>query len=164
MRLRLYPAGDGNARRTHMSAFFVLMRGEYDAVLQFPFNYKITFCLLDQTLQKRHIIDSFRPDVKSNSFQRPRSDMNIASGVPKFCPLTLIQQDGNPYVKDDTMLIKVMVDFAAIPKAVLPYALNINPGLPTLVQHDLIKQELGKQTQENSLNTAQTAASVQQEV
>ena len=103
MRVRLYPGGDGNARRTHMSIFFVLMRGEYDAVLEFPFSFKVTFCLFDQTPQQRHMIDSFRPDTKSNSFQRPRSDMNIASGIPKFCPLTIVHQDNNPYVRDDTM-------------------------------------------------------------
>ncbi|CAF4286818.1 unnamed protein product, partial [Rotaria sordida] len=83
MRARLYLNGDGNARRTHMSLFFVLMRGPNDAILKFPFNYKVTFCLYDQTPQQRHIIDSFRPDIKSNSFQRPRSEMNIARGIPK---------------------------------------------------------------------------------
>ncbi|CAF3949334.1 unnamed protein product, partial [Rotaria sordida] len=85
MRVRLYLNGDGNARHTHMLLFFVLMRGEYDAILKFPFNYKVTFCLYDQTLDQRHIIDSFRPDTKSNSFQRPRFEMNIASDIPKFC-------------------------------------------------------------------------------
>lgn len=160
MRLRLYLAGDGNARRSHVSLFFVLMRGEYDAVLQFPFSYKITFCLLDQTLQKRHIIDSFRPDVKSNSFQRPRSDMNIASGIPKFCPLTAIQADNNPYVQDDTMLIKVFVDFTVLPKTVLPHIFTINPGLPTVNQHELIKREIEKQTKESSLDSSQMDASV----
>lgn len=160
MRARLYPTGDGNARRAHMSLFFVLMRGEFDSVLQFPFHHKVTFCLLDQTANRRHIIDSFRPDVKSNSFQRPQSEMNIASGIPKCCPLTLIQRDDKPYVRDDTMLIKVMVDFADIPKTVLPYALAMNPELPILIQHDLIKRELERRTQDNSANTSQTGDSV----
>ncbi|CAM4888294.1 unnamed protein product [Rotaria socialis] len=141
MRARLYLNGDGNAQRTHMSLFFVLMGSEYDALLKFPFNYKVTFCLYDQTPQQRHIIDSFRPDIKSNSFQRPRSEMNIASGIPKFFPLAMIQQDGNPYVRDDTMFIKVMVDFGDMPKTLLPYALSLNPGLPMHIQQLLIKQE-----------------------
>ena len=64
--------------------------------------------MYDQTPNQRHIIDSFRPDIKSNSFQRPRSDMNIASGIPKFAPLTVIEQEGNPYVRDDTMFIKII--------------------------------------------------------
>ncbi|CAF1576928.1 unnamed protein product [Rotaria sp. Silwood1] len=89
--------------------------------------------MYDQTSAQRHITDSFRPDIRSNSFQRLRSDMNIASGIPKFFPLTVIQQEGNPYVRDDTMFIKVMVDFDDIPKTLLPYALSLNPGLPTHV-------------------------------
>jgi hypothetical protein len=141
MRARLYLNGDGNARRTHMSLFFVLMRGPNDAVLKFPFNYKVTFCLYDQTTQMRHIIDSFRPDIRSTSFQRPRSEMNIASGIPKFFPLAMIQQEGNPYVRDDTMFIKVMVDFGDMPKTLLPFALSLNPGLPANIQQEIIRRE-----------------------
>ncbi|CAF2677978.1 unnamed protein product [Rotaria sp. Silwood2] len=148
MRARLYLNGDGNARRTHMSLFFVLMRGPNDTILKFPFNYKVTFCLYDQTHQEQHIIDSFRPDIKSNSFQRPRSEMNIASGIPKFFPLTMIQQEGNPYVRDDTMFIKVIVDFGDMPKTLLPHALSLNPGLPTHIQQLMIKQEAERRSQQ----------------
>ncbi|CAF4266931.1 unnamed protein product [Rotaria sordida] len=153
MRARLYLNGDGNARRTHMSQFFVLMRGLNDPILKFPFNYKVTFCLYDQTPQQRHIIDSFRPDIRSNSFQRPRSDMNIASGIPKFFPLTMIQQEGNPYVRDDTIFIKIMVDFGDMPKTLLSYALSLNPGLPTHVQQAMIKQEAERRAPQQSHQT-----------
>ncbi|CAF4858798.1 unnamed protein product, partial [Rotaria sp. Silwood1] len=150
MRARLYLNGDGNARRTHMSLFFVLMRSVNDPILKFPFNYKVTFCLYDQTPAQRHIIDSFRPDIRSSSFQRPRSDMNIASGIPKFFPLEMIHQEGNPYVRDDTMFIKVMLDFGDMPKTLLPYALSLNPGLPTHVQQAMIKQEAERRSQQQS--------------
>ncbi|CAF3790141.1 unnamed protein product, partial [Rotaria sp. Silwood1] len=150
MRARLYLNGDGNARRTHMSLFFVLMRSVNDPILKFPFNYKVTFCLYDQTPAQRHIIDSFRPDIRSSSFQRPRSDMNIASGIPKFFPLEMIQQGGNPYVRDGTMFIKVMVDFGDMPKTLLPYALSLNPGLPTHVQQAMIKQEAERRSQQQA--------------
>jgi hypothetical protein len=150
MRARLYLNGDGNARRTHLSLFFVLMRSLNDPILKFPFNYKVTFCMYDQTPAQRHIIDSFRPDMRSNSFQRPRSEMNIASGIPKFFSLSTFQQEGNPYVCDDTMFIKIMVDFGDIPKTVLPYALALNPGLPTHVQQELIKEEVQRRNQQTS--------------
>ncbi|CAF3845966.1 unnamed protein product, partial [Rotaria sordida] len=141
MCLRLYLNGDGNARRTHMSLFFVLMRGEYDAILKFPFAYKVIFCLYDQSNQHNHIIDSFKPDIKSNSFQRPRSDMNIASGIPKFVPLTKLQNDKNTYIRDNTMYIKVIIDFDNIPKTMLPYVLSLNPGLTYSIQQTMIQQE-----------------------
>ncbi|CAF3494982.1 unnamed protein product [Rotaria sordida] len=164
MRLRLYLAGNGNGRRTHMSLFFVLMRGEYDAILHFPFSFKVIFILLDQTSQQRHIFDSFRPDVKSSSFQRPHSDMNIASGIPKFVPLTIIQQDNNPYVVDDTMFIKTIVDFGDIPKPSLPYALSLNPGLPILTQRELLKRELEKRAQEKLSATTDAPTSIKHDV
>ncbi|CAF3502602.1 unnamed protein product [Rotaria sp. Silwood1] len=102
------------------------------------------------TSAQRHIIDSFRPDIRSNSFQRPRSDMNTASGLPKFFPLENIQREGNPYVRDDTMFIKIMVDFEDIPKTLLSYALSLNPGLPIHVQHIMIKQEAEQRSQQRS--------------
>ncbi|CAM4832369.1 unnamed protein product [Rotaria magnacalcarata] len=148
MRARLYLNGDGNARRTHLSLFFVLMQSVNDPILIFPFSYKVTFCLYDQTPAQRHIIDSFRPDIKSNSFQRPRSDLNIASGIPKFFPLEMIQKEENPYVRDDTMFIKIMVDFEGMQKTLLPYALTLNQGLPSHVQQAMIKQEVERRYQE----------------
>jgi hypothetical protein len=148
---RLYLYGDGNARRTHISIFFVLMRGEHDAILQFPFTFKVTFCLYDQTDQQRHIIDSFRPDAKSSSFQRPLYQMNIASGIPKFFPLAILQQDNNPYIRDDTMFIKIVVHFIDMPKTLLPYILGINPGLPAPIQQVMIKHETEQQLQQQAI-------------
>jgi hypothetical protein len=73
--------------------------------------------------------------------------MNIASGIPKFVSLSTIQQPDNPYVKADTMYIKIMVDFANLPKTMLPYALSLNPGLPTHCQQQMIQQEIERRAQ-----------------
>ena len=151
MRARLYLQGDGNARQSHMSLFFVLMRGPHDAILKFPFNYKVTFCMYDQAGAERHIIDSFRPDTRSNSFQRPRSDMNIASGIPKFFPLSLLEQENNSYVRDDTMFIKILVHFNDIPKDLLLFRMNLNPGLPLAFQKRLILREMEKSKKQISI-------------
>lgn len=104
---RIYLNGDGIGKGTHFSIFFVVMRGEYDALLRWPFRQKVTFMLLDQD-NVEHVIDAFRPDPNSSSFQRPKRDMNIASGCPTFCAMT--QLNNHAYVKDDTMFIKVIVD------------------------------------------------------
>ncbi|CAF4296681.1 unnamed protein product, partial [Rotaria sordida] len=81
---------------------------------------------------------------KSNSFQRPRSEMNVASGIPKFCPLEVIQREGNSYVRDDTLFIKIMADFGDMPNTILPFALGLNPGFSMNVQQAMIKQETEK--------------------
>ena len=104
---RIYLNGDGAGKGTHISLFFVLVRGEYDALLRWPFRQKVTFMLLDQN-NVEHVIDAFRPDPSSSSFQRPRRETNIASGCPLFFPLTELNR--HAYIKDDAMFIKVIVD------------------------------------------------------
>ncbi|XP_034047341.1 TNF receptor-associated factor 2 [Thalassophryne amazonica] len=112
MCLRLYLNGDGTGRGTHLSLFFVVMKGRCDALLKWPFSQKVTLMLLDQN-NREHIIDAFRPDVTSTSFQRPISDMNIASGCPLFCPLAKLSSK-SPYVRDDTIFIKAIVDLTGL--------------------------------------------------
>ena len=104
---RIYLNGDGMGRGTHISVFFVVMRGQYDALLRWPFRQKVTFMLMDQD-NVEHVIDAFRPDPSSSSFQRPRRETNIASGCPMFCSLT--ELNDHAYVRDDTMFLKIIVD------------------------------------------------------
>ena len=68
---RVYLNGDGMGKGTHLSLFFVLMRGEYDALLEWPFRQKVTLSLLDQSPARRDLSDTFRPDPTSSSFRRP---------------------------------------------------------------------------------------------
>lgn len=42
MCLRIYLNGDGTGRGTHLSLFFVVMRGHSDALLKWPFNQKVS--------------------------------------------------------------------------------------------------------------------------
>ncbi|KPP59520.1 hypothetical protein Z043_122550, partial [Scleropages formosus] len=97
MCLRIYLNGDGTGRGTHLSLFFVVMRGPSDGLLN----------------NREHIIDAFRPDVSSSSFQRPVSEMNIASGCPLFCPLAKLEAKNN-YIRDDTIFIKAIVDLTGL--------------------------------------------------
>ena len=69
--------GDRDGKETHLSFFLTLMRGEYDALLPWPFKQTVTLMLLDQDRQK-DIVQSFRPEPTSSSFQRPRNEMSIA--------------------------------------------------------------------------------------
>lgn len=38
---RIYPNGDGIGKGSHISLFFVIMRGHYDALLPWPFSQKV---------------------------------------------------------------------------------------------------------------------------
>uniref|UniRef100_A0A8C0G245 TNF receptor-associated factor n=1 Tax=Chelonoidis abingdonii TaxID=106734 RepID=A0A8C0G245_CHEAB len=107
--LRIYLNGDGTGKGTHVSLFFVVMKGEYDALLPWPFKHKVTFMMLDQN-NREHVIDAFRPDLTSASFQRPVSDMNVASGCPMFLPLCKLQSPKYAYVREDTLFLKCIIE------------------------------------------------------
>ena len=109
---RVYLNGDGMGKGTHLSLFFVVMRGAYDALLPWPFQQKVSFKLIDQT-GDQHIVDSFRPDPNSSSFQRPTGNMNIASGCPLFVHKSVLHSRG--YIKDEALFFKITVDPTGIP-------------------------------------------------
>jgi hypothetical protein len=108
---RIYLNGDGMGKGSHLSLFFVIMKGEFDALLPWPFQQRVTFTLIDQE-HRRHVSDTFQPDPSSSSFQRPTTDMNVASGCPLFVPLEALETRG--YVKDDTMFIRVAVEIKGL--------------------------------------------------
>ncbi len=116
MCMRLYLNGDGDTRDEYLSLFFVIMQGGYDAILQWPFSYKVTFSLIDQsTLDNNqcNISKYFWPDTKLPCFNRPVRRMNESYGIKKFFPLELLKPHRNLYIHDDVMFIKMVADFSA---------------------------------------------------
>ena len=111
MCLRLYILGDGIGKNNYMSLFFVIMRGEFDNILPWPFSHKVTFRLINQA-GGRDVVDTFQPDPMSSSFRKPKSDMNIASGCPRFVSHQDLKNSG--FVIDDTIFIKCVVDRSTV--------------------------------------------------
>ena len=113
MALRLYLNGDFDGQGQFFSLFLIVMRGEYDAILPWPFTSKVTFSLIDQPMSNsalQGMTRSFQPDLQSSSFQRPRAFMNEAYGFKQFISLEDFSQDVQRYLKDDTLLIHVCID------------------------------------------------------
>ena len=111
MCIRAYLNGDGSGEGTHLAIFLVLMKGEYDPLLQWPFDHKVSLILVDQD-HMTHLVQTFKPNPQSSSFQKPKTDMNVASGCPEFADLSIL--DNTSYMKDDQMYIKAVVDTSAI--------------------------------------------------
>ncbi|XP_060083710.1 TNF receptor-associated factor 3-like [Ylistrum balloti] len=105
---RVYLNGDGMGKGTHMSLFFVVMRGDFDNLLPWPFQQKVTMVLMDQDTGTNRLSDTFRPDENSNSFRKPQTEMNIASGCPVFVSHTMLET--KTYLQEDTIFIKIEVD------------------------------------------------------
>ena len=106
MSIRAYLNGDGIGYKTHFSIFFVLMKGEYDPLLKWPFETKVSLILVDQN-QMKHIVRTF----KFISFH-PKTDMNVASGCPQFAELSVLEDER--YNQDDVLYIKCIVDVSHI--------------------------------------------------
>ncbi|KAJ8366134.1 hypothetical protein SKAU_G00149650 [Synaphobranchus kaupii] len=113
--VRAHLNGDGTGRGTHLSLYVVLMRGDFDSLLRWPFRQTVTLTVLDQSPAHNHMSDSFLPDSASSSFARPVSDMNLASGFTRFVSHGNLEAPKNAaFVKDDTLFIKIKVDTSGL--------------------------------------------------
>ncbi|XP_016087519.1 TNF receptor-associated factor 5-like isoform X2 [Sinocyclocheilus grahami] len=109
--VRAYLGGDSSGRGTHLSLYITIMRGDFDSLLPWPFRQNITLTLLDQSGSRNHQSNTFTPDTNSDSFHRPTSDANVATGFPRFILHGDLEAPRNAvYVRDDTLFIKVKVD------------------------------------------------------
>ena len=104
---RLYLQGDGMGRSTHVSLFFVVMKSEYDQLLTWPMHKRITFELINHENDEESIIESFVSNPRSSSFQRPRNNMNVASGCPMFVSIEKFLTGG--FIVDKCAYIKTTV-------------------------------------------------------
>ncbi len=107
---RIFLNGDGLGKNTHVSLYLVIMKGDFDALLPWPFRQKVTLMLMDQQTHKSHLSESFIPDSASTSFSRPVKQMNIASGFPLFILQDVLHD--TRYVMDDTAYFKIIVDLS----------------------------------------------------
>ena len=107
MRLAVYLNGNGEGKSSHVSVFLNFMRGEWDPIIKWPFDKKITFCLINQA-EGRDICSSFYPDAKSTSFQRPDKEEMSGHGFRKFVPHEEIVSSG--FAKDDTVFLRCEIE------------------------------------------------------
>ena len=94
---------------THISLFFVLMKGPHDAILSWPFDIPVKFELMDLSGGRDNVVDTFRPDPSSSSFKKPTTNMNIASGCPTFISISDFEMKRQKFVKEDALYIKIEV-------------------------------------------------------
>lgn len=106
---RLYLNGDGMGKGTHMSLFFVLMKSEFDNLLQWPFERNVSFTLLNQENSDHNIKETFHTEPNSSSFKKPVKQMNIASGCPFFITQEKLRKPGSGFIKDDCFFIEIKV-------------------------------------------------------
>ena len=107
-KIRIYPNGFVSGENTHLSVFLVIMKGEYDATLTWPFDKKVTFTLIDQQENehdRENIVKSITSDPKLRHFARPVEEENNGWGFPEFASHEQLQK--RRYIVDDTIFVQV---------------------------------------------------------
>ncbi|XP_022805210.1 TNF receptor-associated factor 4-like [Stylophora pistillata] len=110
LKVMIYAFFDRQAEHVLPGDIFV-MKGQYDAILPWPFNRKIKFTIMNQQedLDERdNIIAVFIPDSDRKCYARPKNEENIGHGERLFISQT--QLESRRYVVDDTLFTQVEVD------------------------------------------------------
>ncbi|XP_020914676.1 TNF receptor-associated factor 4 isoform X2 [Exaiptasia diaphana] len=106
--------GDGKGKGSHVSVFVSVLKGAFDALLKWPFDYRVTFTLLDQTEdvnERKHIKFSIKPNPCPENepfLGRPKLEKNASFGGAKFVKHDEIESRN--YIKDDTLFLKITID------------------------------------------------------
>ncbi|KAI2656194.1 TNF receptor-associated factor 4 [Labeo rohita] len=110
--------GNGSGEGSHLSIYIRVLPGEYDNLLEWPFSYKVTFSILDQSdpsLSKpQHITETFNPDPNWKNFQKPCSSRNsldestLGFGYPKFISHEEIKKRN--YIRDNSIFLKASIE------------------------------------------------------
>ena len=107
-KIGIYPNGFDSGKNTHLTVYLVIMKGEYDATLTWPFDKKFTFTLIDQQENehdRENIVESTTSDPKvSNSFGRPVKEENVGRGFTEFVSHAKLQK--RRYIVDDTIFVQ----------------------------------------------------------
>ena len=105
-----YPNGYGFAQDTFLSVFLVIKKGEYDALLPWPFKRKVNFTLLDQQENLEERENHSREITPSNDlkgFGRPVEKRMLGYGIPEFISHEKLER--GHYVVDDTLFLQCEV-------------------------------------------------------
>ena len=108
--MRVYPSELGNAAGTHMSAYIVILKGKFDAILPWLFEKKISFTVVDRQesmAERQNITQSTTIPTTSVNGQRPKSDQNGGYGFAKFTSHEMLKM--RKYICDDTLFLQVDV-------------------------------------------------------
>ena len=107
-KININPNGLYSGENTHLSVYLVIMKGEYDATLTWPFYKKFTFTLIDQQENehnRENIVGTFITEPEHRSYARPVDEENIGKGCAEFVSHEKLQK--RRYIVDDTIFVQV---------------------------------------------------------
>jgi TNF receptor-associated factor 4 len=109
MALAVHADGSGDGTGTHVSVHTLVVEGEHDAGLKWPFVGKVTFTLLNQLEDKNHHTNSMALETTNNAH------VGTTWGEPQFILHSSLAHDlvrNTQYLKDDTLYFRMTVEVA----------------------------------------------------
>ena len=106
----IYPNGHGSYINTHLSVFIVVMKGEYDAALAWPFSKKVRLTLIDQQDggdKRENVCHLINPETGPANFCRPKEKENEGWGYSHY--ISHEQLKSRKYIVDDTLFLQVEI-------------------------------------------------------
>ena len=106
LKLVMFPNGSGPGNNTYIAVWIVVMKGEYDAILPWPFNKNVKFTVIDQQEhpgKRENFTRQWFAD-KAPSFQRPTEEENAGRGINQF--ISHEKLNSKPYIVDDTLFLQ----------------------------------------------------------
>ncbi|XP_068683551.1 TNF receptor-associated factor 4-like [Montipora foliosa] len=111
VRMSLYPNGNGKGKNTHLSIFIIIMKGDYDSILQWPFRKRVKFTLIEpkENPEDRNNISSTTESQNEGKWNsKPKTEENrVARGFPQFVSHDKLMKSG--YILDDTIFIEARI-------------------------------------------------------
>ena len=110
--LYVYPNGDITNKKNWLSVFLVIMEGEYDALLPWPFHQRITFILVDEqegSGEKKNIVMELTTDLTRSSCAKPVTGKVVkpSIGFARFVTHKNLKTRG--CIVNDSLLLQVEV-------------------------------------------------------
>ncbi|XP_057300897.1 uncharacterized protein LOC130635558 [Hydractinia symbiolongicarpus] len=111
LRAEAFLNGLGQGKGSHLSLYVVIMKGEYDAILPWPFKQNVDFFLMDQDddiSNRQNKVWKLSCERNSDYFKRPTKSKSLGFGCPKFVSLETLATRN--YIRDQTIFIKIVVE------------------------------------------------------
>ena len=112
LKMYVYPNGDVTNKHNYLSVFLVIMEGEYDSLLPWPFHQKITFILVDQpggSDEKKNIVMELTNDPTLSSYAKPVAGKVVKPSIGFARFVTHKNLKTRRYIVNDSLLLQVEV-------------------------------------------------------
>ena len=111
LKLRVDPDGDQTRRNRYLSLYVGIMKGDYDAILPWPFREQVTFSVIDQqpdAAQRKNVVSVVEPNERPGFSCRPTVEQNPKLfGFRRLISHKVLQT--RRYVEHDTLFLQVEV-------------------------------------------------------